>query len=440
MDSEQLDEYLNGTYIPLDCHFIVARPTESGTVIFTEVYHIRRNQRLQKLNLGEWHHERGPSWTNISFYTRRSDLQGATLNAAVISGAICRITEFRNNKPVQVGGFFGVLWNALRYQLNFTSEFMKPPDGGYGSRGKNGWSGMIGMLVRKEAEVAVGAYVMTQLLLDHVHFVSPMGATKVAVFVRRPGPSFGTTWDTYMAPFSNKLWMAVLCAILGLSFGLTVTLSIGCRIGIEKNDRTTHLSLYDSFIYIFGSVCQQGATSGLLVTSLRVPYNLGGNSSVGHGWTWSWPCRLVFLSASLAAVVLLAAYSATFISFLTVRHSSLPFTTFEGILQDGTFKLGILERSVELSFFDTATETVMQNVYNKLILPALEDAPPDTLAGLQRVCDQPKYGFVVDSTRAYSVLNNLTCDIVALPEAFIPATGTFVVAKHSPYRRLINFK
>jgi hypothetical protein len=85
MDSEQLEEYLNGTYIPLDCHFIVARPAEMGAVIFTEVYHIKRNQSLQKLKLGEWDLERGPSWTNMSFYTRRGDLQGATINAAVIS-------------------------------------------------------------------------------------------------------------------------------------------------------------------------------------------------------------------------------------------------------------------------------------------------------------------------------------------------------------------
>jgi hypothetical protein len=69
----------------------------------------------------------------------------------------------------------------------------------------------------------------------------------------------------------------------------------------------------------------------------------------------------VCLTASLAAVVLLAAYSATFISFLAVRHSSLPFTTFEGILQDGTFKLGILERSVELSFFDVSVSMSLFN-------------------------------------------------------------------------------
>jgi len=63
----------------------------------------------------------------------------------------------------------------------------------------------------------------------------------------------------------------------------------------------------------------------------------------------------VCLSAYLTAVVLLAAYSATFISFLAVRRSSLPFTTFGGMLQDGTYRLGIMDDSVELNFFDVST-------------------------------------------------------------------------------------
>jgi hypothetical protein len=78
----------------------------------------------------------------------------------------------------------------------------------------------------------------------------------------------------------------------------------------------------------------------------------------------------VWLTAYLAAVVLLAAYSAIFISFLTVRYSALPFTTFEGILQDGTFKLGILDQSVEFSFFDVSVNmslltTLSNSVYKK---------------------------------------------------------------------------
>jgi hypothetical protein len=94
-----------------------------------------------------------------------------------------------------------------------------------------------------------------------------------------------------------------------------------------------------------------------------------------------------------------------------------------------------------VSFFQqTSEESVLRQVYDKLILPNRHDAPPDTVRGLQRVCDKSKYAFVVDSTRAVSVSNNVTCDLVPVPDAFIPASGTFVIAKHSPFRRLINSK
>jgi hypothetical protein len=37
---------------------------------------------------------------------------------------------------------------------------------------------MIGMVLRREAEVAVSAYCMTEQLLSYVDFASPMGNTK----------------------------------------------------------------------------------------------------------------------------------------------------------------------------------------------------------------------------------------------------------------------
>jgi hypothetical protein len=85
MDSDQTEVYLRGSYIPLDCQFIVAALTNTGSVMFTELYHIRRDHNLQTFKLGEWHPERGPRWTNMSFYTRRRDLQGVTINTAIIS-------------------------------------------------------------------------------------------------------------------------------------------------------------------------------------------------------------------------------------------------------------------------------------------------------------------------------------------------------------------
>lgn len=85
MNLEQVEEYFGKMYVPLDCQFIVAQPGENGAVTFTEVYHIGKNQRLMTFKLGEWVPKRGSVWTNTTFYTRRGDLQGVSINAAVIS-------------------------------------------------------------------------------------------------------------------------------------------------------------------------------------------------------------------------------------------------------------------------------------------------------------------------------------------------------------------
>jgi len=83
--------------------------------------------------------------------------------------------------------------------------------------------------------------------------------------VRRPGSSSDTSWNTYLAPFSSDLWLAVLCAVLVLTVALTVTFKIGLRIGIERSDGSERYSFQDSFLYVFGSISQQG----LYVTSLH---------------------------------------------------------------------------------------------------------------------------------------------------------------------------
>ncbi|PSN40739.1 hypothetical protein C0J52_16799 [Blattella germanica] len=419
MDSQPLENYFEGIYIPLDSQFIVARHFER-TITFTEVYRVGKMEPLRTNNVGEWRSsDKGPRWTTLTFYSRRGDLQGVRVKAAVISdGAICNIMEFVNKKPIKIGGFFGFLWMALESRLNFTSDYFTPEDGGYGSLHADTWSGMIGMLVRKEVDFAIGAYVMTEQLTRYVNFLSPMGATKITVFVRPTSTAPGTSWTRYLAPFNADLWITILAALILLALCLSTVSRIGCN--TNKSDAENY-TFYNSLLYIFGSFCQQG------------------KNGRHEGTPQSWPCRFMYLSAYLTAVVVLAAYSAIFISFLTVRHIYTPFTTFEDILREGTYKLGILQRSVELNFFDqTAKDSVLHDVYNQLILPTLDESISDTLTGLQRVCIEPNFGFVCDSTRAASVMNKVTCQLVAVSQAFIPATGTFIIGKHSPYRRIIN--
>jgi hypothetical protein len=53
----------------------------------------------------------------------------------------------------------------------------------------------------------------------------------------------------------------------------------------------------------------------------------------------SWSCRVVYLTAYLVGVVLLASYSAALISFLAIKRTVLPFQTLQDLVHDGTYKL-----------------------------------------------------------------------------------------------------
>jgi hypothetical protein len=65
----------------------------------------------------------------------------------------------------------------------------------------------------------------------------------------------------------------------------------------------------------------------------------------------------VYLTTYLTAVILLASYSATVISFLTVRTVTMPFSNLEELVVVGTHKLGALQDSTVLTLFKVSILT-----------------------------------------------------------------------------------
>lgn len=61
--------------------------------------------------------------------------------------------------------------------------------------------------------------------------------------------------------------------------------------------------------------------------------------------------RTVHLAVHLTSVILLAAYSGALISFLAVQIFTMPFTTMEGLLKDGTYRFGVVPNSAEYNLF-----------------------------------------------------------------------------------------
>jgi len=57
----------------------------------------------------------------------------------------------------------------------------------------------------------------------------------------------------------------------------------------------------------------------------------------------------------VTALVLFVAYSATFISFLSVTKFALPFADFQGLLRNGRYTLGVIKNSEREAFFKVRT-------------------------------------------------------------------------------------
>ena len=76
------------------------------------------------------------------------------------------------------------------------------------------------------------------------------------------------------------------------------------------------------------------------------------------------PIRIIHLVIHLTGVVVLASYSAALISSLAVKTFVMPFTTMEGLLEDGTYRFGVVGDSADYSFFQVfKDELIEKNIF-----------------------------------------------------------------------------
>jgi len=77
------------------------------------------------------------------------------------------------------------------------------------------------------------------------------------------------------------------------------------------------------------------------------------------------------LDSYMTSLVLMAAYSAFLISSLAVQRQDLPFRDFQGLLHDGSYRLGVLRDSYEFNIFDVCGRKYLWPDYLVLVVLGL---------------------------------------------------------------------
>nr|XP_027231011.1 uncharacterized protein LOC113822671 [Penaeus vannamei] len=152
-------------------------------------------------------------------------------------------------RRVKISGIYGELWDALRDILNFTQRCTRPPDGGWGALRNGSWTGMIGELVKGEADVAVAPLDKTYIRSLVVDYPHPLSLEGYVIVIKRPQGS-SSTWNSYLREFQPSSWL-VLCAVLA---ALTVVLTFLGRLSPDE----TAMSAGDAVLVTIAALSQTG--------------------------------------------------------------------------------------------------------------------------------------------------------------------------------------
>ncbi|PSN40518.1 hypothetical protein C0J52_11675 [Blattella germanica] len=151
-----------------------------------------------------------------------------------------------------------------------------------------------------------------------------------------------------------------------------------------------------------------------------------------------WSLRVLFLTIHVMLLVIFVAYTAQFISFLANRTPVLPFSTFEDLLTDRTYSLGVIKNSAREAFFKNSVDPVLRGIFKKLIAP-VQRRPNNDEDGLRILCADPQHGYFCSQISVRSLALKLPCSVAEIPEAYYSVSLAMTISKNSPYRRLLSY-
>ncbi|XP_012235277.2 glutamate receptor 1-like [Linepithema humile] len=369
--------------------------------ILVEWYAIRDNH-TRTFELATWTADKGLILrTQKSLYARRNNMFGDVMRVAYVDDS--PFFTMRNGK---INGFLGLLMVELSKVMNFTMKILNPVKA-YGSWSytQNIWTGAIGQLVFDEADIGVSEFTITSGRLNVVDFTLPLMLSRNCLYFKEPSGS-DVPWSGYFKAFSSDIWITLVVIIITASILLTIIKAKGFSINV----------ISESYINVWGIYCQQGLSEFPNKSSMR----------------------LAFFSIHISSLIIMAAYSASLISFLTLTTTSLPFSTMESYVKDGSYKLIVMRNSAE---YDMRTSTYLKDpVFRKMydLMVKKEQLPLTLSDGFKQLCGQKKYAFYTTEVFRNALNIYVPCKVLQI-ESGKSDSLALALRKGNPYIGLINY-
>ncbi|KPM07528.1 glutamate receptor 1-like protein 1 [Sarcoptes scabiei] len=300
-------------------------------------------------------------------------------------------------------GYSKDLADLIAQHLNITYEMHLVKDSKYGGIVKNDskdWNGMVGELIRQEADIAIAPLTITSARERVIDFTKPFMSLGISIMIKKPQKKNPGVFS-FMNPLSYEIWMCVILAYVGVS----VVLFLVSRFSphewrYEETIYGPHVSndfsLYNSLWFALGAIMQQGCDV--------YPRSVAGRI-VGSVW---WFFTLILLST----------YTANLAAFLTVERMVTPINSADDLVKQTEIEYGVLRDSSSMEFFRRSKIAVHQRMWD--FMKSRQHVFVDSYAdGIRRVRESKgKYAFLIESTKNDYVKERKPCDTMKVGRNF----------------------
>uniref|UniRef100_A0A5K3F9E2 Glutamate receptor n=1 Tax=Mesocestoides corti TaxID=53468 RepID=A0A5K3F9E2_MESCO len=371
-----------------------------------DLWGVKMKQSFSKL--GEWNSNAGIVMESPMDKTNSSvkvDLNRVRIVSSILLSPFMMEKKDANGKAIkgEYEGFCVDLVKKLSEMIKFKYRMKAVSDGQFGSFVNGSWDGMVGELLRKEADIVVAPLTITSDRERVVDFTTPFMEFGLSVMyqkIDRPHPDP----LSFMEPLSTEIWMCISFAYLGVSVVLFLvsrlspaewgapltqlkTISDPGSDGddalvVEDNKAGVHghmdnvFSIFNSFWFALSTFVQQGGDI--------VPRSLSGRI-VGGAW---WFFTLIIVSS----------YTANLAAYLTVERMTNPIKSYEDLARQSKVKYGIIKSGSTRNFFEKSNIKIFQRMW-KFMESNPDVLAPTVKAGVERVINSNKdYAFILEST------------------------------------------
>ena len=265
--------------------------------------------------------ERYTSWTsgmdkvlwmerNLTVWERRMDLSGLVLKISVMPSAPYLALENHPNGTLGMSGLFADVFHVLQGILHFEYELSTPPDKTWGNLNDDGsYTGMIGMLQRREIDLAPTSFTITNMRSLVVDFAKPIVEMHHRFFIKNPKD--GLNWTAYLDPLAWEVWLVLVLFVLLVPPMLTYSVQL------NRDEQKREFVFYRTFLFVASAI------------SMARPWSVVPSSGLP---------KFIFLNILISGTFVYYHWEAMLISFLAVKTRTLPFETLSGLLSGTDLK------------------------------------------------------------------------------------------------------